>query len=127
MERRLLDIENVTGVLLIRDRLELSAAFLIPHLLQLALAGGLKVTLGICTSCINASRMSLSTMFKYSVCLQVVLVLAQDSLSHYQQALRKLVSTNTLDLTFNSAHSICEHYAGDKPFKLYCPSAGCTC
>lgn len=50
MERRLLDIETVRGVLLVRDRLELSAAFLIPHLLQQALAADLKVTHSIRTS-----------------------------------------------------------------------------
>lgn len=43
MELRLLDIEGVRGVTLARDKLDLSAAFLIPYLLQLALSANLKV------------------------------------------------------------------------------------
>ncbi|KAL0021883.1 hypothetical protein WJX77_010720 [Trebouxia sp. C0004] len=62
MDQRILEARDLEGVLLIRDKLNFSAAFLIPHLLQLALAANLRV----------------------------VLLLVQDSLSHYQQALRKL-------------------------------------
>ena len=43
MELRLLDLNDLRGVALIRDKLELSAAFLIPYLLQLALSAELKV------------------------------------------------------------------------------------
>ncbi|DBA78052.1 hypothetical protein WJX79_008308 [Trebouxia sp. C0005] len=62
MDQRILEARDLEGVLLIRDKLDLSAAFLIPHLLQLALTANLRI----------------------------VLLLVQDSLSHYQQALRKL-------------------------------------
>ena len=44
MELRLLDFEDLYGVALIRDKLDLSAAFLIPYLLQLALSADLKVS-----------------------------------------------------------------------------------
>lgn len=43
MELRLLDFDDLRGVALIRDKLGLSAAFLIPYLLQLALSADLKV------------------------------------------------------------------------------------
>lgn len=43
MELRLLDFNDLHGVALIRDKLELSAAFLVPYLLQLALSADLKV------------------------------------------------------------------------------------
>ena len=43
MELRLLDVEDLHGVALIRDKLDLSAAFLIPYLLQVALSADLKV------------------------------------------------------------------------------------
>ena len=46
MELRLLDFEDSQGVTLIRDKLDLSAAFLIPYLLQLALSANLKVRPG---------------------------------------------------------------------------------
>lgn len=45
MELRLLDIEGIHGVTLARDKLDLSAAFLIPYLLQLALSANFKVRL----------------------------------------------------------------------------------
>ena len=43
MDLRLLDFEDLHGIALIRDKLDLSAAFLIPYLLQLALSADLKV------------------------------------------------------------------------------------
>lgn len=43
MELRLLDIEGIHGLTLARDKLDLSAAFLIPYLLQLALSANFKV------------------------------------------------------------------------------------
>jgi hypothetical protein len=43
MDRRVLEARDLEGVLLIRDKLDFSAAFLIPHLLQLALAANLRV------------------------------------------------------------------------------------
>lgn len=43
MELRLLDFNDLRGVALIRDKLELSAAFLVPYLLHLALSADLKV------------------------------------------------------------------------------------
>ncbi|KAL3153185.1 hypothetical protein ABBQ38_011936 [Trebouxia sp. C0009 RCD-2024] len=85
MELRLLDIEGIHGVTLARDKLDLSAAFLIPYLLQLALSANFKV----------------------------VLVLVQESSSHYQQALRKLgvnladcISTSQVS-TVSIAASLC--------------------
>ncbi|KAA6421729.1 MAG: hypothetical protein FRX49_08340 [Trebouxia sp. A1-2] len=69
MDQRILEARDLEGVLLIRDKLDLSAAFLIPHLLQLALTANLRI----------------------------VLLLVQDSLSHYQQALRKLALAGLTD------------------------------
>jgi len=43
MDRRVLEARDLEGVLLIRDKLDFSAAFLIPHLLQRALAANLRV------------------------------------------------------------------------------------
>ncbi len=43
MDQRILEARDLEGVLLVRDKLDLSAAFLIPHLLQLALAANLRV------------------------------------------------------------------------------------
>ena len=43
MERHLLEAADLDGFLLVRHKLELSAAFLIPHLLQLALSCDLRV------------------------------------------------------------------------------------
>lgn len=43
MEHRLLAATELEGLWLIRDKLDLSAAFLIPHLLQTALSANLKV------------------------------------------------------------------------------------
>ncbi|DBB04435.1 TPA: hypothetical protein ACH3X1_012916 [Trebouxia sp. C0004] len=42
MDQRILEARDLEGVLLIRDKLNFSAAFLIPHLLQLALAANLR-------------------------------------------------------------------------------------
>ena len=87
MELRLLDIKDVHGVALIRDKLDLSAAFLIPYLLQLALSADLKVRPEY-----KRDHIILLAQDKNKLLvLQVVLLLAQDSSSHYQQALRKLV------------------------------------
>ena len=44
MARRLLESQDLNGLLLIRDTLQLSAGVLIPHLLQLALSADLQVT-----------------------------------------------------------------------------------
>ena len=43
MEHRLLAATELEGLCLIRDKLDLSAAFLIPHLLQTALSANLRV------------------------------------------------------------------------------------
>lgn len=44
MDKRLIDAEDLNGLLLIRDTLQLSASFLVPHLLQLALSVDLQAS-----------------------------------------------------------------------------------
>lgn len=89
MELRLLDVEDFYGVALIRDKLNLSAAFLVPYLLQIALSADLKVGP-------RRKREYAHSLIQYNNALnalQIVLLLAQDCSSHYQQVLRKLVRT----------------------------------
>jgi hypothetical protein len=43
MDQPILEARDLEGVVLVRDKLDFSAAFLIPHLLQLALAANLRV------------------------------------------------------------------------------------
>ncbi len=45
----------------------------------------------------NVVALTLRLLHHVHVVLQVVLLLVQDSLSHYQQALRKLVSLQVFD------------------------------
>ena len=86
----LLESQDLNGVLLIRDKLDLSGAFLIPHLVQLALSADLRVAFEV-VLCLDHLQTTAQPLW-----MQVVLLLVQESLAHYQQALRKLVSKHKL-------------------------------